>query len=136
MESVACPVPMRIINTTCDAANGKSGTRQVSTRMLPPRPRASCLPGGNEVGYPADNDEPRCQICRHGTRPREPTEPPPKGATTGGWRKGYRWNRHPILCSGDVRTYARYAMLDHRPKVWIRCSGTPAAAVAASMRKL
>ena len=68
---------MRIINTTRDEANGKSGTRQVSTRMLPPRPRASCLPGGNEVGYPADNDEPRCQICRHGTRPREPTEPPP-----------------------------------------------------------
>ena len=61
------------VNTRRDMADGKSGTRQVSIRMLQPRPRASCLSGGNEVCYPADNDEPRCKICRQGTRPREPT---------------------------------------------------------------
>ena len=48
-----------------------------SVAMLQPRPTASCLYGGNEVGYPADNEEPRRKICRHGTRPREPTQPPP-----------------------------------------------------------
>ena len=60
MESVDCLVPM-CINTTRDRADGKSGMGQVSIHVLQPRPRASCFPDGNEVGYPADNDEPRAK---------------------------------------------------------------------------
>ena len=43
-----------------------------------------------------------------------------------------------VIWSGGVLMYTWYALLDQRPRVWIRWSGTPAcaAAVAASMRKL
>ena len=55
MESAACLVSIHI-NTRRDMADGKSGTRKVSIRMLQPRPRALCLPSENEVCYPVDND--------------------------------------------------------------------------------
>ena len=51
--------------------------RMGSVVILQPRPRASCLHCANEIGYPADNEGPRCKFCRHGPQPGEPTEHPP-----------------------------------------------------------
>ena len=74
-SQVDCLVPMHINTTHMTGLMGRVVQGRSVSVCSKLAPGMTCLPGGNEVGCPAGNNEPRCKICWHGTQPCGPRLP-------------------------------------------------------------